>query len=213
MDSIRIAVEGTVGAGKTTFCNLMKSEYSLDLVSEKFQNPYFDKFYKDSTKYAFPMHIQIFRQQFESLHQSRDFKRVITDRTLEASLIFMKILNRNGQLDTLDFENYRDTVSTFSKLSPSPDLVIYLKVSAETSINRILKRNRPAELDAPIKYWIDLARDYDSWFEEYTSTPKIVIDSDKLDFTDPNFDLRGVVQSHISSQLSSLDLPKIKLEL
>ena len=53
-----ITVEGNIGAGKTTLCELLQKYFAAKLIVEQFaDNPFLPKFYQDSDKYAFPLEL------------------------------------------------------------------------------------------------------------------------------------------------------------
>lgn len=206
---VNVAIEGTVGAGKSTLAQALAERLGLNLVTEQFENPYFDLFYKEPDKYAFPMHIQIFRQQFKEVMKAMEQGNVIMDRTMWASLVFMKVLYSEGTINQVDYENYLETVNTFAPLIKNPDVIIYLQVSGETSVQRIMNRNRVAELNASISYWYKLRDEYENWYRGYTQSPKIVINVDNLDFANNPEDLEKTV-GLIREELLKIDCNKVE---
>ncbi|MBK8449627.1 MAG: deoxynucleoside kinase [Saprospiraceae bacterium] len=48
-----ICIEGNIGAGKTTFCQMISLDYKCKLILEQFSdNPFLEYFYKDPARYA-----------------------------------------------------------------------------------------------------------------------------------------------------------------
>ena len=53
-----IAIEGNIGAGKTTLSQLLSQHYNAKLVLEEFaENPFLTKFYENPKQYAFPLEL------------------------------------------------------------------------------------------------------------------------------------------------------------
>ena len=65
---------------------------------------------------------------------------------------------------------------------PAPDLVVYLTASVDTLMSRIYQRDRSIERAMQRSYITDLARLYNSFFNNYHDKPLLIIDTDSLDF-------------------------------
>jgi deoxyadenosine/deoxycytidine kinase len=51
-----IAIEGTIGAGKTSLATMLSERLNARLILEQFEdNDFLPKFYRDPSKYAFPL--------------------------------------------------------------------------------------------------------------------------------------------------------------
>ncbi|AWD92993.1 deoxynucleoside kinase [Bacillus phage vB_BceM-HSE3] len=178
---MKIAIEGTVGVGKSTLAEILSEELGLSLYEEQFNNPYFDDFYENPEKYAFPMHVQLYHQQYFHAYEALTKGNCVLDRTVYAGQVFMSVLQDNNSITFLDFCNYMEMSRQFNELCPVPDVLIYLTSSKQTVINRIMNRNRKSELSASIEYWYKLHDAYESWFDEYDKSLKISINTDHLD--------------------------------
>ena len=59
-----ITIEGNIGAGKTTLSKMIAKELDAKLVLEEFaDNPFLPQFYKDSSKYAFPLELSFLAER------------------------------------------------------------------------------------------------------------------------------------------------------
>ena len=69
-----------------------------------------------------------------------------------------------------------------------PDLLVHIRVSFETMLERINKRGREYEqlsFDPTLyDYYQELNLRYDQWYEEYQESPKIQIDGDQFNFVE-----------------------------
>ena len=91
-----IAIEGNIGAGKTTFANWLARHLNCDLIEEQFQeNPFLEKFYDDSERYALSVELTFvsdrYRQLRERLGSRNLFRQVlVADYAFVKSMIFAK---------------------------------------------------------------------------------------------------------------------------
>jgi deoxyadenosine/deoxycytidine kinase len=188
-----IAVAGNMGVGKSTLTNLLVSAFDGTPFYEAVDdNPYLTDFYQDMRQWSF--HSQIFfltsrlRSHREILGHPHT---VIQDRSIyEDAEIFARNLHQRGNMVDRDFEVYRSLYQEFIQFLPSPDLIIYLKASVPTLIERILRRGRDFEQDVSPLYLQQLNELYDAWIEDFTLCPILTIDADRLDFVrfDTDFD-------------------------
>jgi deoxyadenosine/deoxycytidine kinase len=91
-----IVVEGPIGAGKTTLCRRLSDLYGAQTVLEEPQsNPFLERFYKDSTRYALPTQLFFLFQrvnQLRDLAQQDLFTRaVIGDFLIEKDPLFARL--------------------------------------------------------------------------------------------------------------------------
>lgn len=188
-----IAVAGNMGVGKSTLTNLLVNAFDGTPFYEAVDdNPYLTDFYQDMRQWSF--HSQIFfltsrlRSHREILGHPYT---VIQDRSIyEDAEIFARNLHQRGNMTDRDFTVYRSLYQEFIQFMPAPDLIIYLKASIPTLIERILRRGRDFEQDVSPLYLQQLNELYASWIEDFTLCPVLTIDSDRLDFVrfDADFD-------------------------
>ena len=188
-----IAVAGNMGVGKSTLTNLLVNTFDGTPFYEAVDdNPYLTDFYQDMRQWSF--HSQIFfltsrlRSHREILGHPRT---VIQDRSIyEDAEIFARNLYQRGNMSDRDFNVYRSLYQEFTQFLPAPDLIIYLKASVPTLIERILRRGRDFEQDVSPLYLQQLNELYDAWIEDFTLCPVLTVDADRLDFVrfDADFD-------------------------
>ena len=188
-----IAVAGNMGVGKSTLTSLLVNVFDGTPFYEAVDdNPYLTDFYQDMRQWSF--HSQIFfltsrlRSHREILGHPRT---VIQDRSIyEDAEIFARNLYQRGNMSDRDFNVYRCLYHEFTQFLPAPDLIIYLKASVPTLIERILRRGRDFEQDVSPLYLQQLNELYDAWIEDFTLCPVLTVDADRLDFVrfDADFD-------------------------
>lgn len=141
-----IAIEGNIGAGKTSLASKIARDFNAKLILERFKdNPFLPKFYEDPTRYAFPLEMSFladrYQQLVDDITQFNLFKdSVISDYDLHKSLIFAKIT-----LTEVEFSLYRRLYSLMYKELPRPDLYVYLYQDTDRLLENIRKRGREYE--------------------------------------------------------------------
>jgi deoxyadenosine/deoxycytidine kinase len=177
-----LSVMGVVGAGKSTLCNILAEAGAMTLFPEPVEtNPYLTKFYEEPSSYAFQMQCFLLLQRFKQTQEAQKLDQCIMDMGMHGNDIFAKLMWTNLDITDVDYETYLDMSATFKRLVKPPKLTVHLRCSPEVAISRILKRGRPAELNATNQYWYDLNREYEEWVENYDHN-LLVIDVDGLDF-------------------------------
>ena len=104
----------------------------------------------------------------------------------------MKMNTEMGNATKVEYDIYKSLLNNMMEELPyaahkkSPDLMITIKVSYETMINRIIKRGRDYEQiekdPSLVDYYHRLLSHYDDWMNEYDESPLLIIDGDKYDF-------------------------------
>jgi deoxyguanosine kinase len=178
-----IAIEGVIGVGKTTLARLLQPRFdNAELLLEVFEeNPFLSDFYSDRARYAFQTQIFFllsrYRQQNSTVPAILNTgKNLLADYTFAKDALFARINLRGDELTM-----YHRVHEALAEKIPLPNLTIYLSASVDTLMARIALRDRPYERAMERSYIAELAAAYDDFFAE-TKTPKLVIDSNLLDF-------------------------------
>ena len=191
-----VAVAGNIGVGKSTLVNMLCETLGWQPIYEPVaENPYLADFYADMDVWAF--HSQIFflsnrlRSHFRlSQHDSS----VIQDRSLyEDAEIFARNLYLQGHMQTRDYQTYRDLYETATQFLPAPDLVVYLRASVPTLMDRISHRGRDYERTIPAEYLQSLNDLYEEWIDNFTMCPMLAVPADDLDYVAHSGHLKLIV--------------------
>ena len=151
---MRIAIFGTVGAGKSTVSSEISKRLGYEVFPEPIDdNPYFDDYYKDLKNTVFKMQIYMLAARSKQLKQAQNLKNIIFDRTILEDPIFMQVNHDLGNVNDIDFKTYNDfyeNVILENLKIPDErvkfDIVISLKVSTKKAKERIAKRGRSSEM-------------------------------------------------------------------
>jgi deoxyadenosine/deoxycytidine kinase len=99
-----------------------------------------------------------------------------------------------GHIHKRDYQTYRDLYETTMQFLPPPDLVIYLRASVPTLMNRISHRGRTYEQTIASDYLDGLNNLYETWIDNFTLCPILAVPADDLDFVSHPGHLRLIIQ-------------------
>jgi deoxyadenosine/deoxycytidine kinase len=203
-----IAIAGHIGVGKSSLTKLLSDSLGIPPFHEpNLHNPFLIRFYADMSQWAF--HSQVFFL-VNKFNAHRKFiltqNPMIQDRTIyEDAEIFAEHLCQNGCMNPDEYQTYSDLYNEFIQLLPAPDLMIYMRADVDILYDRIKNRGRVEEQDIPREYMESLYVLYESWFERYDRSPKIVLEVNEMDFVNHQGDREWVVK-HVRSQIATLSL-------
>lgn len=187
-DFKHIAVEGVIGAGKTSLTLKLAKFLNAKAVLEEFEeNPFLEKFYDDIHHYAFQTQIFFllsrYKQQ-QQLAQMDIFEQlIVSDYLFEKDKIFAYL---NLQDDELRL--YESLVGLLEKSIPKPDLVVYLQCNVDRLMTNIKKRGRKYERSISREYIQGLNEAYNYFFFRYKSSPLLIVNADQIDFVNDEDD-------------------------
>ncbi|MBC7224682.1 MAG: deoxynucleoside kinase [Anaerolineae bacterium] len=180
-----VLVAGNIGAGKTSLTERIGARMGWRTAFESVaDNPYLADFYADMRQWSF--HLQIFflgHRAHQHLELARSPESAIADRSIyEDAHIFARALHHLGNLSERDYHAYRRVFDLVVASLPRPDLLLYLRASPETLLQRIRSRGRPIERGITLEYLSLLDSFYEEWLETFDLCPVLTIPSDNLDF-------------------------------
>ncbi|GEQ87366.1 2-amino-4-hydroxy-6-hydroxymethyldihydropteridine diphosphokinase [Patiriisocius marinistellae] len=178
-----IAIEGNIGAGKTSLAHLMASDFNGKLILERFKdNPFLPKFYEDQARYAFPLEMSFladrYQQLLEDITQFDLFNDcVIADYDAYKSLIFAQVT-----LQAEEFNLYKKLFHLMHKELPKPDVYVYLYQNTERLLENIKKRGRSYEKGIAPEYLQKINDGYLEFIKNQHNDNIKIIDISALDF-------------------------------
>lgn len=191
-----IAIEGNIGAGKTTLCHQLLERYNCRLILEQFaDNPFLPFFYENPERYAFPVELFFMTERQKQLQENlaqgslfEDF--IVADYFFIKTLLFAK--------NNLNAEEYRLFQRLFNILNatfPKPDLLVFLHRPVPSLLANIKKRGRAYEQDISAAYLQNIQNTYFEYFRTENSIPILIIDVEHLDFLNDKKHLDMVVET------------------
>jgi len=182
-----IAVEGPIGAGKTTLATMLGEHFRLPVVKEIVEeNPFIDKFYQNMDDWSFQLEMFFlcnrYKQLKETVHEYvMAGKPVVSDYHIFKNLIFSQRTLTGAERD-----KYGQIYHILTDDLPKPNMIIYIKANLETLLHRIAKRGRSFEQGMDPGYLEQLIEDYEaamaSLAEREPSTIIMTIDASRVDF-------------------------------
>ena len=192
-----IAIEGTIGAGKTTLATRIAHDFNGKLLLEEFEgdkNPFLPKFYKEPEKYSFQLEMTFLALRFQQLKDKlgvldlfHDF--IISDYYVAKSLIFSR---NNLQEDEYQlFSRFFNII--FSDM-PKPELLVYLYSDVDRLQRNIHKRGRSYEQEISDDYLENIQQGYFDFLRQQQSNMRILLlDTNRLDFVANEKDYQKII--------------------
>ena len=188
-----IAVEGAIGAGKTSLVNLLEQQYGARVIlEENDSNPFIAKFYEDQETYSFQTQIFFLLSrynQYMELAQRDLFNSVVViDYLFQRDKIFAQL-----NLEDHEYRLYEQIYNLIASKAPKPDLVIFLQASTEVLLERVSKRGREYESFMDPDYLDSVNKAFNNFFFYYSDTPLLVINTNEIDFVEKKCDLEELI--------------------
>lgn len=212
-----IVVGGMIGLGKTSVAEVLGEHFNSEVFYESVEdNKILPLFYTatpeeiQAKRYPFLLQLWFLDTRFKSIKKALVNDNNVLDRSIYEDWYFAKKnmeLGRMSELEMEVYENLADNMMEELKELPkkAPDLMVYLKGSFETVLNRIRRRGRDYELDeALVEYYKFLWKDYDDWvMNHYSASQVLIIDMDKTDIVG-NLEDRNNMIKEVENRLKSI---------
>jgi deoxyguanosine kinase len=201
-----IAIEGPIGVGKTSLARRLAERWSMHPLFERPQdNPFLERFYRDTTRYALPaqLHFALQRaqqaQEVAAIHAAGT--PLIADFMTQKNEIFARLTLPEDEWQLyralsarIDAQPLKGTVAGSPGAAPAPDFVVYLQASPEVLYARIQKRATAMELQISDAYLHALCDAYNEFFYHYDRTPVLTVNAEHLNPLDSDADLALLVE-------------------
>lgn len=195
-----ISIEGNIGAGKTTFINIIKNYFNnvkiieepVEMwknITDKNNKNILQKFYDDENRWAYTFQnlasISRIIKILDNIKDS-DSDLIFLDRSLDTDAnVFEKMLYESGKITEIEHKIYLIWYNfVYNYLQFNTDnIIIYLRCEPHKALERIKKRNREEEKTISIEYLTELHKYHEEWLINDTQKNVIVVDSN-VDFLD-----------------------------
>mgnify|MGYP002713100209 CR=1 FL=1 len=177
-----IAIEGVIGAGKTSLASLLAERRNARLVLEEFEdNPFLPKFYENRERYAFQTQLAFlasrFKQQQNMMSQDLFHQFTISDYIFDKDRIFARL-----NLDTDELALYDNIFNIMTGIAAQPDLIIFIQSSVDRLMENISNRGREYEQNITPDYLKELNDAYNHFFHHYNRAPLVFLNASEVDF-------------------------------
>ena len=184
-----IAIEGNIGAGKTTLASRLSQDLSSQLILEEFEdNPFLKKFYEDKEQFAFHAELSFLVERFKQLkrylvNERLSKQNIVSDYFVDKCFVFAKSTLKNEEL-----ELYLNLFNMIQNSLPKPDLIVFLQKDPETLLENISKRGRPYEKNITLEYLNQINQSYLAYFKNVKEIPILLLDTRNIDFVNHDVD-------------------------
>ncbi len=191
-----IAIEGNIGAGKTSLANKIAHDFNAKLILERFaDNPFLPKFYEDAQRYAFTLEMSFLADRYQQISDDlsqldlfKDF--IVSDYDVFKSLIFSKITLLEDE-----FKLYRKLFYLMYKDLRKPDLYVYLYQNTERLQENIKKRGRDYEQNIANEYLEKINAGYLEFLKSQPDFNVKIIDISDKDFIENREDYLSILDA------------------
>lgn len=177
-----VAVEGVIGAGKSTLARMLAERVGGRLVLEEFEdNPFLGTFYQDRDRWAFQTQLAFlasrFKQQKALAARDLFYQHVVSDYAFDKDRIFAHVTLSGDELQL-----YETLYGIMEPNAPVPDLMVYLRSSVDRLMHNVALRGRSYEAGMDPDYLAELSEAYDRYFFHYQKGPLLIVDASRIDF-------------------------------
>jgi len=178
-----IAIEGNIGAGKTTLATRMSQQFSTRLILEQFEdNSFLPKFYEDPSRYAFPLELSFLADRFQQLKTQLAVQDMFHPVTIADYFILKSLIFAKKTLNGEEFNLYTRLFSIIENALPKPDLLVYLYLDISRLQSNIRIRGRVYEQKIEDDYLQRIQEGYLDYIRQQQGLRVLLIDTNKLDF-------------------------------
>lgn len=183
LQDLFIGIAGMIGAGKSTLATALGAHLKLPVYYEPVQdNEYLADFYRETARYAFATQIYLLNRRFQQ-HQEIIWRGGggVQDRTIYEDAVFARTLVTLGLMEDRDYRNYVSLFKHMSNFMCRPNVIVYLDVRPERSLQRIRMRKREVETGLTLEYLEALYAEYEIFLRDISrSVPVIRVDWDQF---------------------------------
>jgi deoxyadenosine/deoxycytidine kinase len=188
-----LAVEGPIGAGKTSLARRLAARLAADaLLEQPAENPFLARFYQDMARFALPTQLFFLFQRarlLEPLAQPDMFGRAtVCDFLIDKDPLFARLT-----LSADELALYQRIYEALRPRAPAPDLVVYLQARPDTLAERVRRRAAAYERGISLEYLALLAESYARFFYHYAAAPVLIVNSENLNFVERDADFELLV--------------------
>lgn len=178
-----LAIEGNIGAGKTTLARMLAEEQGARLLLEEFaDNPFLPHFYQNPERYAFPVELFFMTERHKQLQQELSQRDLFQEGVISDYIFLKTLLFARNTLNTEEYRLFQRLFNILNTAFPKPDLLVYLHRSVSNLLRNIKKRGRAYEQEIGPVYLQRIQKAYFDFFRANEQIPVLIIDVEAVDF-------------------------------
>lgn len=208
-----IITAGMIGVGKTTLTDLIAKHLGTQAFFEPVgENPVLPLYYADPKQYGFLLQIYFLNKRFAMIKQALADDNNVLDRSIYEDSLFTQENHREGNISDAELTVYMQLLDNMmseleSMPKKRPDLMVFSNADFDTILYRIKKRGRDYEQfddNQELRdYYFKMWSAYQTWYEEYDASPKMMVDLQTYNLEDPAN--QAIVLQQIDNRLAQLD--------
>ena len=178
-----ICIEGNIGSGKTSLCNMIERDYNCRLMLEEFDdNPFLPYFYDDPERYGFTVELFFMTERYKQMQRTLMHQDLFRQFTVSDYAFVKTLLFANKNLPEEEFRLFHKMYEPLSKSFPQPDLLVYIHRSVDWLLVSIEKRGRGYEKNIKAEYLLNIQNAYFEYLRHISSIPVLILDLNTIDF-------------------------------
>jgi deoxyadenosine/deoxycytidine kinase len=202
-----IAIEGNIGAGKTTLARMLSADLNASLVLEQFEeNSFLPKFYEDPPRYAFPLELSFLADRYQQLTEHFSKPDLFTTATIADFFIHKSLIFASSTLEPTEFSLFQRLFKITQQMIPLPDLVVFLYQRIPGLQMNILKRGRDYEQGISADYLGTIQRGYLDFFRQQPGINVQFLDMTDVDFVERPEDYKMILDMIVTGKKNPPDL-------
>ncbi len=190
-----VAIEGNIGAGKTSLATMIAEQYNAKLILEQFaDNPFLPKFYENQEKHAFPLELSFLAERYQQLKDVFSSPDLFSDFMISDYYIYKSLIFAKATLKGDEFQLFDRLFRIMYGMLPKPDLLVYLYADVQQLQENIRKRGRDYEQNIADEYLLEIHNSYFQFIKKQRDQRVLIIDANKLDFVHEPSDYNKIIQ-------------------
>ena len=190
-----IAIEGNIGAGKTSLATMIAEEFNAKLILEQFEdNAFLPKFYKDQEKYAFPLEMSFLASRFQQLTDQLGTQDLFKSFTISDYFIVKSLIFAQKTLPPAELALYARFFNIINHQLPKPDLFVFLYVNTPKLQQNIKLRGRSYEQEIKDEYLDKIQEGYIDFIKQQPNLTTLILDTNQIDFVRNRTDYNSIIE-------------------
>ncbi|MCB0483189.1 MAG: deoxynucleoside kinase [Flavobacteriales bacterium] len=176
-----IAIEGNIGAGKTSLAHRLSPAIGGKLLLESYaENPFLPAFYAAPERFAFQLELSFLAERYNQLQTDLARRNLFEPIVVSDYVIHKCLMFANINLDSATYRLYRSIFNVMVPKPPFPDLLIYIHTPVEYLLKNISERGRPYEKDIQADYLQRIEKEYFKFLRKLRNRRIAVIETGGL---------------------------------